>query len=291
MNKLRLFRYEKSVMVLGVIAFILVTAICYVGQISLTKSNETVGAKNVASANADSAVDIKDLKYPNQPVYKMAVEAGYAPFALKDKDDNITGFDVEVLKAIGDAEKINIEIYSRPWEGIFDTLTKGTSTIVGSGVIVTPERSKKLNMVPFLSTQTLMVYPIDDKHKSINEFASIPVGVQSDSVYVKELKKQFGKNTNLKTYPSTEAALEALFLGEVKGVYDDKAVLSYLFNTKFKGKKVHIMNSTISAPYDIGFAVAKDNKVVTDKLKSGLSKIKADGTYDRIYTKWLGENF
>lgn len=89
----------------------------------------------------------------------------------------------------------------------------------------------------------------------------------------------------------TLAALEALFLGEVKGVYDDKAVLAYLFNTKFKGKKVHIINPTISAPYDIGFAVAKNNKVVTDKLKSGLSKIKADGTYDRIYAKWLGENF
>ena len=39
---------------------------------------------------------------------------------------------------------------------------------------------------------------------------------------------------------------------------------------------------------DYGIAVAKNNKKMQEFVNQGLEKVKANGEYDRIYTKWFG---
>lgn len=38
-----------------------------------------------------------------------------------------------------------------------------------------------------------------------------------------------------------------------------------------------------------GIVTSKNNKELSDKIEDGLKKIKANGTYDKIYEQWFGK--
>ena len=40
----------------------------------------------------------------------------------------------------------------------------------------------------------------------------------------------------------------------------------------------------------MAFAAAKGNTDLINKINEGLQQIKDDGTYDKIYTKWFGDD-
>ena len=59
--------------------------------------------------------------------------------------------------------------------------------------------------------------------------------------------------------------------------------------TKSKNKDFVTINHLYN-PEQYGFAVAKKNTKMADKLNQGLKTIKANGTYDKIHAKWFGSN-
>ena len=67
----------------------------------------------------------------------------------------------------------------------------------------------------------------------------------------------------------------------------DKTVTLY-YLTKHDDKDI-MMVPHVYNPKQNGFAVAKSNKALLDKLNKGLKIIKENGEYDRIYEKWLGK--
>ena len=54
------------------------------------------------------------------------------------------------------------------------------------------------------------------------------------------------------------------------------------------GAKFKTISDTSFTPEQYGIAVKKGNAELLEKINKGLADIKADGTYDKIYTSWFG---
>ena len=54
----------------------------------------------------------------NLATYKMAVEASGQPFTFKDESGKLTGFDVDLINAIGEKQGFKVETFAHDWNTI-----------------------------------------------------------------------------------------------------------------------------------------------------------------------------
>lgn len=225
------------------------------------------------------------------PKYVMAVDGASAPFAFKDEKGNLTGFDVDIIRAIGEKQGFRVEVIAAPWNGIFAGLDSNKHDIVGSAVTITPERQQQMNFSnSHLSSATIFA----TKDPAIQSFADLKdkkVGVQGGSYSEEILKKTGFPVENIVTYKTDFLLYQGMIKGDVAAIIDDSNITKSLNNqlrTLTDTSQVRMLPIPNIANEIVGFAIKKGRNDLTDKINKGLDQIKADGTYDKIYRKWFG---
>ncbi|MFM7580441.1 MAG: transporter substrate-binding domain-containing protein, partial [Microcystaceae cyanobacterium] len=81
----------------------------------------------------------------NAKPFIVATEPTFPPFEMSDeKTGTLTGFDIDLIKAIGQEASLNIQIESLPFDGIIPALQSGTIQAAISGITITAERAKSI---------------------------------------------------------------------------------------------------------------------------------------------------
>ena len=85
------------------------------------------------------------MSFANAETLKFGTEATFAPFEFTDNKANIIGYDVDIIKAIGEAEGFDVQVVNMP----FDSLIPGvlTAQLDGAiaGISITEERAKQVS--------------------------------------------------------------------------------------------------------------------------------------------------
>ncbi|WP_230657232.1 transporter substrate-binding domain-containing protein [Psychrobacter sp. I-STPA10] len=233
------------------------------------------------------------------PVYIVGTIASFPPFVLSDEYGKPKGFDIDIIRAIGEKEGFAVEVITSPWQGLLDMLNSHERDIIATGVVINPERQKKYDFSdPYLDTQWMGILreaPSEGKPKYDN-FAtavqhSTKFTTQAESAGVPALEALIKGRTDAEVIEvdSQFMELEQVIRGEADMAYDISRVLQYYSNQMGDYQLYGLINPDSEVEY-FGYAVKKgrDDGLV-QKINSGLKKIKADGTYDKIYTKWFGE--
>jgi polar amino acid transport system substrate-binding protein len=235
----------------------------------------------VASAPAAAAP-------PPAKVYAVGTDAAYAPFESQNEKGEIVGLTVDVVTA---AKKAGIEVkfVNTPWEGIFNSLNQGDRDMLASSITITDERKQTMDFTdPYFDAYQLIAVRGNSKVAKFDDLKKLKVGVQTGTTGDEVVTKQQGKNsTNIKRFESTPLALKELEAGGVDAVVaDNGVVINYVANNA--GAKFKTVSDKAFAPEQYGFAVKKGNTELLTMLNKGLADIKADGTYDKIYTQYFG---
>lgn len=209
----------------------------------------------------------------------------YPPFEYVDSDGAPTGFNVELLKAIGDTMGIQLEFRSNVWENVRKEIESGDTDMV-SGMYYSRERADLVDFsVPFI----MVYYSIFTRNNST--FESIDSLKNKQVLVIKgDIAHDFFKNTNLaeKIIPVNNAieALNILAQGEYDCALLPDLLGQYLTN-QHNIKKV----SSAGVPILMNkycFAVKKDQQELLDILDQGLKRIRQSGKYSQIREKWFG---
>ncbi|MDR3413954.1 MAG: basic amino acid ABC transporter substrate-binding protein [Formivibrio sp.] len=222
-------------------------------------------------------------------VYQVATDAAYAPFESQNAQQEIIGFDVEVMKAIAAKAGIEVKFTNTPWEGIFATLGTGERDIVISAVTITPERKQSMDFSePYFEAKQLIALGHSSKITKFADLKTKKVGVQTGTTGDEAVQKLQGKTSpNIKRFESTPLALKELMDGGVEAVVaDNGVVVNYLANNK--DAKLKIVDDSSFEKEFYGIAVKKGNKELLEKINKGLAGIKSDGTYAKIHKKYFG---
>jgi polar amino acid transport system substrate-binding protein len=222
-------------------------------------------------------------------VYTVGTDAAYAPFESQDEKGEIVGFDIDVVKAIAAKGGFEVKFVNTPWEGIFNSLGQGDRDLVVSAVTITEERKGTMDFTaPYFDAVQLIAVKEDSKVAKFGDLKKLKVGVQTGTTGDEAVSKLLGKtNTNVKRFESTPLALKELEAGGVDAVVaDNGVVVNYVANNP--GGKFKTVSDSEFAPEQYGIAVKKGNTELLDKLNKGLADIRADGTYDKIFTQYFG---
>ena len=268
-------------------ACLLALAACGGEQNSSPAPSEQTASTPATTDNTASAASA-DSK---QETYIVGTDASYPPFDFKDDKGQITGFDVELLQAIAANQGFSVNFVSNARNTLFDSLGAGNYQILAACLGMSAERLAKSEMSePYAFAPNVIMGKQGGSAKVLADLKDSKVATQEGSYTHEALKQaQVGK---IVAEPSLYDAYTAFLRGDADYVVGDAGVLSYHNNAMKEDERV----KTYTAVYDpsedvrVGFAVQKGNTELIGKINAGLKAIKADGTYDKIYAKWFGDN-
>lgn len=248
--------------------------------------------------NNQPEVQLRDDSF--WPTYKVATLEYFPPFVMRDELRIPTGFDVELLVAIGKAEKFNLVFIPQSWSTALSNLDNETRQIVASGVAMTPERLENYEFsdsyleTGFGALVNLKGDPEIAKAKNLDELIANPkvrfatqTGTSAKDELLRLLK---GNKKRIVEVPNQFDELKLLIQNDVEAVFDLSAVLQYYKDREQSTHKgeFNLIEDTTAEPMSLGFAVKKGNTGLAKKINMGLKAIKEDGTYDAIKAKWFG---
>lgn len=222
-------------------------------------------------------------------VYVVGTDAAYAPFESQNERGEIVGFDIEIVSAIAAKAGMEVKFVNTPWEGIFNSLNQGDRDLLVSAITITDERRQSMDFTaPYFDAVQLIAVRQDSPVTKFEDLKTLKVGVQTGTTGDEVVTQLLGKdNTNVRRFESTPLALKELESGGVDAVVADNGVVNhYVANNSSAAFKT--VSDSSFAPEQYGIAVRKGNAELLAKLNEGLAAIRADGTYDRIYTKYFG---
>ncbi|MGK8252071.1 MULTISPECIES: substrate-binding periplasmic protein [Moraxella] len=230
----------------------------------------------------------------------MAVDSTIPPLAFKDEAGRAIGYDIDIIKAIGEKQGFDVEVISVGWDGIFEPLNQETYDIVGSGAGWSEERAAAYDLSGIIVDARVSVFHLKD-NTGVNSLASLKgkkIGVPTGSYHKERAIELAGSNENIIDYPTSFMAVRALINGEVDAIIeDDNVALYYANNIKQDNpnfdKELVSMNIDELTKLDGKssgnvFVMKKGNKELSDKVNAGLQQIKEDGTLSQIHEKWFG---
>ena len=222
-------------------------------------------------------------------VYVVGTDAAYAPFESQNEKGEIVGFDIEVVQAVAKKAGIEVKFVNTPWEGIFNALGQGDRDMIVSAVTITAERKGTMDFSdPYFDAQQLIAVKDGSKVAKFADLKKLKVGVQTGTTGDEAVTKLMGKTSAaIKRFESTPLALKELEAGGVDAVVADNGVIiNYVANNP--GGKFKSIADKEFVPEQYGIALKKGNTELQAKLNKGLAEIRADGSYDAIFTKYFG---
>lgn len=220
-------------------------------------------------------------------VIRAGTEAMFAPFEFMDGNE-LVGFDIDIINAIGKATGIKVEMMAMQFDGLIPAIISGSLDCAIAGFTKNPERARRVDFSDpyYVAGQDLMIKAADKgKITSFKDLENRKVCVQIGSVGA--LLAADIKGAKVTTFNSmTEAYLELAAENGCDAAITGTPVNQYYLVQTGDTKLVHVPESVVNAA-DLGIVVKKGNKELLDILNAGLKQIKEDGTYDQLYQKWF----
>jgi polar amino acid transport system substrate-binding protein len=206
----------------------------------------------------------------------------YPPFE-QGKAGEYTGFDIELIEAIGEKIGRTPEFTDTSFETIFRDVAQGKFEAVISAATITEEREKTVAFSDpyYLSEQAILVKEGSDI-TGLEDLSGKTVGAQQGTTGL-ELGKEKADASELRPYPEGPDAVNALKSGIVEAVIIDAPVAQ---NAVEEAGGVEIAEK-VPTEETYGIALAKDNTELLEEINKGLEEVIDDGTYTTIYEKWF----
>ena len=97
-------------------------------------------------------------------VLRVGTEGVYSPFSYQDPaTGDLTGYDIDVARAVGERLGKKVEFVETPWDAIFAALEANRFDVVANQVTITPERQQKYDLSkPYSVGEGVIVTRADD---------------------------------------------------------------------------------------------------------------------------------
>jgi ABC-type amino acid transport substrate-binding protein len=209
-----------------------------------------------------------------------------APFPMHtDLNSSIfEGFEVDLIKVIAEALKLDVQYEVSLWKDILPQLYKGELDMICSAVTITPSRKHILEFSePYLHFRLCAVVKQSDTLLSLSDFKDKIIGVRSAAVAEKYIMDQFPANMLVHADANSEL-YESLNQGRIDVVVDDSPIAGG-FLKKYPKLKIGMFIPNTDSTYAI--AMKKGDVALKKQINDVLRKMKENGLYDGLFAKWF----
>jgi ABC-type amino acid transport/signal transduction systems, periplasmic component/domain len=226
-----------------------------------------------------------NLHASGQKAITIATAGTIFPNAYRD-NKKLTGYDVQVVEAIAKAEGYSTKFITTDFDGIFGQIDSGRVDTIANDIGITPERVQKYKFsIPYNRETTNIAVKNSSSYKTLRDLEGKTVATSgAGNNFIKSLQK-YDPKINIKVYETRDQAIQSLITGRVDGLLYSRASLSAII--KHQNLSWRVVNGDASAT-NVAFPFTNNNKKMLKVFNDGLKKITANGTLNKISTKYFG---
>ena len=265
--------------------------------------SRAIGADASTTAEPPAAIAVPDFwdprRRPERPdlsrlqSIRFLTDLDYPPFDYAGPDGNPTGFNVDLARLICDEIKVACTIQARPFGSLLEALNDNRGDAVIASIAPTAETRRLADFTdPYYRTPARFVarrdYPVGDVVPERLEGKK--VAVVAGTAHEAYLKAMFTE-AEVRSYPTAEAAREALRQKEVDLLFDDGIALAFWLNgTDSAGCCAFRGGPFLEGRFfgeGIGIAVKRGNDLLRQTLNWALFQLWEKGSFTDLWLRYF----
>jgi polar amino acid transport system substrate-binding protein len=269
-----------------------------------------VFAQEISGQAASASRSAAAPGYPNQfdphlrlPTAQIAAatpirfltDDDYPPFQIASPDGSLSGFNIDLARALCEELAHQCTIQPRRWDTLLDALASRTGDAVIAGMKSSPEIMARADVTyPYLKTPgRFLMRRGATLAPSAATLAGRPIAVATGTAHEAFVKAFFPAAT-LKSLPSAAAAFEALARGDVELVFADGPSAAVWLNGTTGACCAFVGGPYLESRFfgeGMIIAVRKGDDALRHVLDDGLQRLSANGRLADIYLKYFPIGF
>lgn len=215
---------------------------------------------------------------------RLCVVENNPPFAFRDDNDELQGFNVDVWNAINIPYAFSYKSIDLPTA--LAALEGGYCHMALSNISITPERLRRFSMSePYLRSNIgILVRDVNSGITSIDDLQDKTIAVLKGSTS-EHLAMQTLKGGEVLALSNKNTLYDALNQKIADAVIDDMAVMQH-FLTQGHGLG-YILDLKLQEQY-YGYGFSKGVDPVRNSVDAAIIRLNNDGTIAKLYEKWFG---
>lgn len=228
---------------------------------------------------------------------RFVTDSDYPPFHYFDEVGALTGFNVDLAKALCEALEVECEIKDVDWSEIFPSLDRDEADAAIASIRISAESAAKADYTSrYYATPARFIAQKTNELKDIRPetLEGKKVGVAKGTGHEAYLKLFF-PNVAIASFDSAEDAQKALKQGAIDFVFGDGIGMTFWLNgvtsegcCEFRG------GPYLDTKYfgeGVGIAVKKGNRQLAQILNYALEQVHASGRYEELFLRYFPMSF
>lgn len=246
----------------------------------------SASAENPDAGGATAGTDDSLSSVLDSGTLTIGTEGTYRPFSFHtDGSGDLTGYDVDVARAVADQLGVTATFEETQWDAIFAGLDAGRFDTIANQVSITPERQAAYAFsTPYTYSSGVIVVPEDDT--AITSFDSLAGKTTAQSLTSNWYTLATDSGATVQSVEGWAQAVALLQDGRVDATINDKLTyLDYQKQTGAAGLKIAAETDDRS---ESAFAFAQGDTALADAVSDALATLAEDGTLASISDTYFG---
>jgi polar amino acid transport system substrate-binding protein len=228
---------------------------------------------------------------------RFLTEDDYPPFNFKGPNGEVTGFNVDLARALCNELGVTCTIQVRRFDTLLDALDKNQGDAVIASIAITPQNRQRADFTDrYYRTPARFVarkeVPLD--LITPEALAGRKVGVVAGTAHEAYLR-DFFPEALIRSYPNLETALAALRRAETDLFFGDGITIALWLNGSGSGNCCVFRGGPFTESHyfgeGVGIAVKRGNETLRRALNYGLFRLWEKGVYADLYLRYFPISF
>ena len=230
---------------------------------------------------------------PRRAVIRFLTDSDFPPFNYFDEDNALTGFNVDMARAICFELDAACDIQVRPWAALLPALAKGEAEAVIASHSVTP---KTLKVADFTDRYYFTPARFAGKRGSAKVDVT-PEGLEGTKIAVAKSTaheaylRAFFRDSSIRVFETVELARAALVVGAADLIFDDGISLAFWLDGTASRACREFKGGPFAEPKyfgdGIGILVRRDDVQLKTTINSALKRMRESGRYEELLLRYF----
>ena len=259
------------------------TAVAGAAALGLAGCGGTGGA---ATGSASEAGDDLLTQIQDRGSMVFATEGTWSPWTFHNEAGDLTGYDIEVARAIAAELGVEAEFAEGEWDGLLAGLDSGRYDTMANGVSVTEEREEKYDFTePYAYNRIAVITTADSDIASMDDLAGKTTANTLGSSYAILAESHGATNTGVDDFNQTIQLLES---GRIDATLNDEVVFyDYLNQHPEANLKIAAENDE---PTHVAFPLRKEaaSESLLAAMNDAIATLRENGTLSELSNEFFG---
>lgn len=228
-----------------------------------------------------------DDEASSKNVLRVGTEGTYSPFSFRDDNDKLTGYDVDVAKAVAKKIDYKVKFVEAPWDSMLAAFDAKKSDVIFNQVSITPERKEKyLFSTPYSISHPALI--VNKDNNKIKDFADLKGKTSAQSLTSNYAQMAEDLGADISSVDGFSKAVELVSDKRADATLNDD-VTYYDYLKQKPDAPIKIVKTSDEAT-EVAAMFHKGDEKLAEKVDKAIKELEADGTLTKLSEKYFNKD-